>query len=184
MFYLFLFGCTGSLLLHGLSLVAVSRGYSFIAVPRASRCSGFSCCGTQAPESTGFSSCGSWALEYRLSSCGVWPYLLWGMWDLPTPGIEPVSIALQGGFFTTEPSGETQINIFLSLPFWKTTCNSIPHLPCLFNHLCWRPFQHQSIGLLLLSFQRRSPPPHLFDQGPVCGPLGPCYCSQQSCRYS
>lgn len=106
MFYLFLFGCTGSLLLHGLSLVAVSRGYSFIAVPRASRCSGFSCCGTQAPESTGFSSCGSWALEYRLSSCGVWPYLLWGMWDLPRPGIEPVSIALQGGFFTTEPSGK------------------------------------------------------------------------------
>ena len=25
------------------------------------------------------------------------------MWDLPGPGIEPVSPALAGGFFTTEP---------------------------------------------------------------------------------
>ena len=28
------------------------------------------------------------------------------MWDLPRPGIEAVSIALQGGYFTTEPSGK------------------------------------------------------------------------------
>ena len=28
------------------------------------------------------------------------------MWDLPGPGIEPVSLALAGGFFTTEPPGK------------------------------------------------------------------------------
>ena len=28
------------------------------------------------------------------------------MWDLPTPGIEPVSPALASGFFTTEPPGK------------------------------------------------------------------------------
>ena len=28
------------------------------------------------------------------------------MWDLPGPGIEPVSPALAGGFFTTKPSGK------------------------------------------------------------------------------
>ena len=28
------------------------------------------------------------------------------MWDLPGPGIEPVSPALAGGFFTTEPPGK------------------------------------------------------------------------------
>ena len=28
------------------------------------------------------------------------------MWDLPGPGIEPVSPALTGGFFTSEPSGK------------------------------------------------------------------------------
>jgi len=28
------------------------------------------------------------------------------MWDLPGPGIEPVSHALQGGLSTTEPPGK------------------------------------------------------------------------------
>ena len=28
------------------------------------------------------------------------------MWDLPGPGIEPVSPALAGGFFTNEPPGK------------------------------------------------------------------------------
>ena len=27
------------------------------------------------------------------------------MWDLSGPGIEPMSLALAGGFFTTEPPG-------------------------------------------------------------------------------
>ena len=31
-FYSFIFGCAGSSLLHGLSLVVVSRGYSLVAV--------------------------------------------------------------------------------------------------------------------------------------------------------
>ena len=30
----------------------------------------------------------------RLSSCGAWAQLLRGMWDLPRPGLEPVSPAL------------------------------------------------------------------------------------------
>ena len=28
------------------------------------------------------------------------------MWTLPGPGVEPVSPALAGGFFTTEPPGK------------------------------------------------------------------------------
>ena len=28
------------------------------------------------------------------------------MWDLPRPGIKPVSSALAGGFFTTKPPGK------------------------------------------------------------------------------
>ena len=43
------------------------------------------------------------ALESRLSSCGARAELLCGMWDPPGPGIESVSAALAGGFFTTEP---------------------------------------------------------------------------------
>ena len=34
------------------------------------------------------------------------------MWDLPRPGIEPVSPALAGGFFTTEPPGKPLCAIF------------------------------------------------------------------------
>jgi len=33
--------------------------------------------------------------------------LLLIMWDLPRPGIEPVSSALAGGFFTTGPPGKS-----------------------------------------------------------------------------
>ena len=54
----------------------------------------------------GLSSCGSWALECRLSSCGAWAYLLPGTWDLPGPGLEPMSPALAGGFLITVPPGK------------------------------------------------------------------------------
>ena len=33
------------------------------------------------------------------------------MWDLPGPGIEPVSPALVGRFFTTEPPGKPEIKL-------------------------------------------------------------------------
>ena len=39
------------------------------------------------------------ALEHRLSSCGTWAQLLCGMWDLPGPGLEPMSPALASRFF-------------------------------------------------------------------------------------
>ena len=42
----------------------------------------------------------------RLSSCGSWAQLLHGMWDLPRPGLEPVSPALAGRFSTTAPPGK------------------------------------------------------------------------------
>ena len=42
----------------------------------------------------------------RLSSCGSRAQLLCGMWDLPRPGLEPVSPALAGRFSTTVPLGK------------------------------------------------------------------------------
>ena len=42
----------------------------------------------------------------RLSSCGSRAWLLHGMWDLPRPGLEPVSPALAGGLSTTAPPGK------------------------------------------------------------------------------
>ena len=90
---------------RGLSLVVASGGYSLL------RCKGFSLWWLLLLQSTGsrragFNSCGLWALELRLSSCGARTELLRGMWDLPGPGVEPLSPALAGGFLTTAPPGK------------------------------------------------------------------------------
>ena len=90
---------------RGLSLVAASGGYSSL------RYEGFSLRWLLLLESTGsrcagFNSCGLWALELRLSSCGSRTELLCGMWDLPGPGLIPLSPALAGGFLTTAPPGK------------------------------------------------------------------------------
>ena len=42
----------------------------------------------------------------RLSICGSRAQLLRGMWDLPRPGLEPVSPALAGRLSTTAPPGK------------------------------------------------------------------------------
>ena len=67
----------------------------------ASPCGGFSCCGARAlgARASVVAACG-------LSSCGARAQLLRGMWDLPGPGLEPVSPALAGGFLTTVPLAE------------------------------------------------------------------------------
>ena len=39
----------------------------------------------------------------RLSNCGSRAQLLRGLWDLPRPGLEPVSPILAGRFSTTAP---------------------------------------------------------------------------------
>ena len=43
---------------------------------------------------------------HRLSSCGSQAQLPCGMWDLPRPGLEPVSPALAGRFSTAAPPGK------------------------------------------------------------------------------
>ena len=45
----------------------------------------------------------------RLSNCGSRAQLLRGMWDLPRPGLEPVSPALAGRLSTTAPPGKPSI---------------------------------------------------------------------------
>ena len=80
-----------------------------------------------------FSSCGEWGLLFiamrgpltvvaslvehrlqtrRLSSCGSRAQVLRGMWDLPRPGLEPVSPALAGRFSTTAPPGKPTKHAF------------------------------------------------------------------------
>ena len=69
----------------------------------------------------------------RLSSCGSRAQLLRGMWDLPRPGLEPVSLALAGRFSTTAPPGKPHGPEFLSkllkVAFFMVLCKM---RPCVF----------------------------------------------------
>ena len=79
--------------MRGLSLVATSGGHS------SSRCAGLSLSRPFPLRSTGSRSAGSVV-------CGSRAQLLRSMWDLPRPGLEPVSPALAGRFSTTAPPGK------------------------------------------------------------------------------
>ena len=62
----------------------------------------------------GFSSCSS---VHGLSSCGALAQLFHSMWDLPGPGLEPVSPALTGRFLTTVPPRKPCVHVFTSTVF-------------------------------------------------------------------
>ena len=72
-------------------------------------------CGAWASDCGAFSCWSSWALERWLSICGAWAQQLPGMWDLPGSGIEPVLLALQGGFLTKGPPGKSNFFFFYFL---------------------------------------------------------------------
>ena len=87
----------------GLSLVVASGSYCLVVVLSfsllwflllrnvGSRCAGFSSCCSQAQ-------------------------LPHSMWNLPEPGIEPVSPPLAGGFLTTVPPGKSKTHIYYGSP--------------------------------------------------------------------
>ena len=123
----FLFSaCAGSLSLHRLSLVVVSRGSSVVGNARASPCSGFFWYRAQA-----LGAQASVVATRKLSSCGPWAQLLWAMWNLPGPGIEPKYHALAGEFLSTVPPGKPYRYIFSMSVF--THIYSFP--PCAFREL-------------------------------------------------
>ena len=104
----------------GFSLVAASRGYTLDAVHRlftevASLVAEHGALGRVASVVTarGLSSCGSSALKDRVNSCDARAWLLHSIWDLPRSGLEPISSALTGILFTTEPPKKLSV-VFLS----------------------------------------------------------------------
>ena len=129
-YFILFFGGVGSSLLHEGFLQLRRAGSTLHRGARTSHCGGFSCCRAQGSRLAGFSSCGSRALErmlsscdlqalgHRLSSCGARVQLLRGMWDLPGPGLEPVSPASAGGFLTTEPLGKSIAPFILFLKIY------------------------------------------------------------------
>lgn len=95
----------------GLSLVAAVGGYAslwylsslrwlLLLQSTGSRLLGFRVA------AHGLSSYVSKALECRLGNCGSWAYLSHSMWNLPEPGIGPVSPAMAGVFLSTVAPGK------------------------------------------------------------------------------
>ena len=82
--YLFIFGCSGSSLLHAGFLQLQQAGATLRWGARASHCSGFSCCGAWALSAWasvvvahGLSSCGSRAQQLWLAGCRAQAQQLW-----------------------------------------------------------------------------------------------------------
>ena len=88
---------------RGLSPVAASGGHS------SSRCAGLSLSRPLLLRSTGSRRAGSVVVAHGLR----------GMWDLPRPGLEPVSPAWAGRFSTTVPPGKPYS--FLKVPLMSRT---------------------------------------------------------------
>ena len=136
-YYLFL-AVLGLRFVQGLSLVAASGGHS------SSRCgdrSSSRCAGGPftivAPPVAGHR-----LQTRRLSSCGSQAQLLHGMWDLPRPGLEPLSPALAGRFSTTAPPGKPQLSV-LHLVVYICQCYSLTSsqlplpLPCVLKSILY-----------------------------------------------
>ena len=65
------------------------------------------------------------------------------MWDLPGPGIKPVSPELAGGFFTAKPSGKPSRGVFMpSFWMWCEELSDRPQVTWLETHsgLCLQSF--------------------------------------------
>ena len=93
--FIYFLAVLGLRFVRGLSLVAASGGHS------SSRCAGLSLSRPLPWRGTGSRRAGSVVVAHG-PSCSV----ACGMWDLPRPGLEPVSPALAGRFSTTAPPGK------------------------------------------------------------------------------
>ena len=146
--YLFIFGCARSSLLHKLFSSRIEQ-----RLLSKLQCMSFSwqwLLFLLARGHVGFSSCGTLVLEHRLSSCGARAQLLYGRWDLSGSGMEPVSPALAGKFFTTESSGKPTLNLLNTI----TTKQG--------NTLVWEKASvHKNRRSMKGAYSRQPPPGYL-----------------------
>ena len=115
---IYLWLCWVFIAVRGLSLVIACRGFSLAAV-----------CGLLIAVASHRSDFSVRSTNSRRAGSGlvVQTQLSRGMWNLPRPGIKPMSPALVGGFLTTGPSGrsrtylkiEHKFMLILSIQVWQ-----------------------------------------------------------------
>ena len=133
--YLFIFGCSGSSMLHMLFSSCGQWGLLCSCSVQASHCGGFFL------QNTGSRACRLqylqiWGSRTQLSSCGTQAQVLCSTWDLFGQRIEHVSPALAGGFFTTEPSGKPLTSFFMkSISLFISLVNVAQSCLTLCNHM-------------------------------------------------
>ena len=171
--YLFIFGCiVFSLLRADFSVVVASGGYSSLW------CTGFSLQwlliaehGLYVHRLQQLWHVGSVVVAHGLSSCGTRASLLHGMWDLPGPGLEPVSPALAGGFSTTVPPGKSLTQGFYT---WSSLCLETHPAPTFYlQYVSWPIILHPlDLSLHVISSDRDFPCSFYMKQPPLS-----CLCS-------
>ena len=97
----------------------------------------------------------------RLSNCGSRTQLLRGMWDLPRPGLKPVSPALAGRFSTTAPPGKPPSPFFEELIF--SQLNSLGTLVESQLAVVWGVYFWTLSSIPLVYVSVFMPKPHYFD---------------------
>ena len=83
----------------------------------------------------------------RLSNCGSRAQLLRGMWDLPRPGLEPVSPALAGGFLTTVPRGRPRLLVLEGASSHVRRPHKQPHREAHMRGPSCQPRERAGLGL-------------------------------------
>ena len=85
----------------------------------------------------------------RLSNCGSRAQLLRSMWDLPRPGLEPMSPALAGRFSTTAPPGKPEPTKFFVI-FFLSFDNEMLKSPNTIVHYSTSSFTLMSFAMCIL----------------------------------
>ena len=116
-------------------------------------------CGARAFHCSVFSCCRAWA-PGRVGSVVVALGLVApSMWDLPGPGIEPLTLALASGIFTTGPPGKSppvsRGLVFCILGTWWALAFLLFVLECFFfQSPCWMSLQFNILAQVRVIFTR------------------------------
>ena len=100
--------CAGCSVRWLLSLWSACCSVRWSRAARAAQCGGFSRCGARAAFAASIGASVVAAPELKSTDSVVVAHGLScsGLWGLPRPEMEPMSLALAGGFFTSEPPGK------------------------------------------------------------------------------